>query len=157
MDELLLMNISFPRDNLTKTQAETTGNVFGQCSHCIFSCGVWQNHYGSAWQLMASDWSTGCFHVCYYLFFEQWGMSVIAFMVHTAENSLLYLCRIWGWIHICLFHVEGQLWELPVSTQAGSFARYGTLAVGTRHPNTLLFFIQRLHRDCLTFRQSLSK
>lgn len=34
---------------------------------------------------------------------------------------------------------------------------HGTLAVGTRHLNTLFCFIQRFHRDCLTFRQSLSK
>lgn len=82
---------SIPRHNRTKTQAETTGNVFGQCSCSICAGGVCQSKYGSAWQLMASHWSTGCFHVCCYLFLEPWGMSVLASMVQTAENSLLHL------------------------------------------------------------------
>lgn len=163
MDEYLLMNLSFPRENLAKTQAETTGDIFGHCSRCVCSCGVWQSQDGSAWQLKALGWSTGWFHVLCFLFFERWGMSIVAFMVQTAENSLLHLCRVWGWIHICLVPMEGHdlvanvLWELPVSTQPGSFGRCGTLAVGTRCLNTLFCFIQRLHGDCLTFRQSLSK
>lgn len=130
---------------------------------CICSCGEWQSQYESVWQLMASDWSTGQFHVCCCLFCEWWEMSAVAFVVQTAENSLLHLCRVWGWIHICLVHMEGQdlmanvHWELPESTQAGSFGRYGTLAAGTRHLNMLFCFGQRLNGDCLTFRQNLSK
>lgn len=89
-------------------------------------------------------------------------MSVIAFMVQTAENSLLHLQGLRRDPHLPCPHrrqdlVADVLWELPVSTQAGSFGSYGTLAVGIRHLNMLFCFIQRLHKDYSTFRQSLSK
>lgn len=79
---------SIPRDNLTKTQAETTGNIFGQCSRCICSCGVWQSQNVSAWQFMASQDASTCVAI-YSLNHEE--CSVVAFMVQRAENSLLDL------------------------------------------------------------------
>lgn len=38
IDKCLLINLSFPRDDLSKAQLETTGNAFGQCLSCILWC-----------------------------------------------------------------------------------------------------------------------
>lgn len=151
---LLLINLSFLRDSLAKAQSR---NVFGQCSSSL-SYGVWQNQCGSVWQLMASVSFTGCLCMLGALAFRK--IRTVCRQQSWSNNWKLLSVSVEGLVvgSVCFAHMEGKdlvanvLWELSVFVQPARSGRCRTWYL-----SRFFCFIHRLHGDCLTFRQSLSR